>query len=285
MKKTLAEVLAKYESGKLLSKGDCKVIIDEIYTRFLEKTAEYTSLFDILIDNAEKVIAKQGRPFSDHECKDYFGLSLCDNHSAKMAGMESVSTNNKINTFCNSKKCIEGSICAACFADRQIDVFTSMDKPLTINYLLLNYKVLPVSILPVINRLFFRIESFGDVASAIQAINYLHMMTANSVNRLCSFAAWSKNPAIWYAAFRMEGKPKNLSFGVSSLFINVISKVAEKILPYVDFIFTVFDSEEEAEKAGYRINCGARHCLSCLRCYKANKRRGKDPVLVIEEKK
>ena len=27
--------------------------------------------------------------------------------------------------------------------------------------------------------------------------------------------------------------------------------------------------EKEARKDGYSINCGARHCLSCLRCYKA----------------
>lgn len=282
MKKTFEQVKAKYDAGKLLSKGDCKVIIDRIYSDFRNKEYNET-LFDVLINNAEKVVEKLGRPLSDTEVKDYYGLSFCNNHTAKMAGMESLSTNNKVNERCAKNKCIPGSICEFCFADRQIDMFSSMDKPLTINYLLLNYKVLPVSILPIINRQYARFESFGDAASAIQAINYCNICTAHEINRNCNFAAWSKNPDYWYPAFRMVGKPENLSFGVSSLFLNKENTIPEKYKKYVDFLFTVFETEKAAVEAGFTVNCGARHCLSCLRCYKANK--SKELTHVIEIKK
>ena len=286
-KKTLSETINKFESGKLLSKADCKVITDRIYTDFVASGKVRADLFDVLISNAEKVRAKIDRPFSVGEAKEYYGFSFCSDHTAKMAGMESASTNNKINQRCNKNKCVPGSICSACFADRQIDTFPTMDRPLTLNYLLLNYKVLPLSILPVINRQFFRVEAFGDVATAIQAINYINLCTANPINKKCDFGAWSKNPDIWYIAFEMHGKPKNLSFGVSSLFVNKVSKIPAKYEKYIDFVFTVFESEEEAEKQGYKVNCGARHCLSCLRCYNARKVKAKTgkPEQVIELKK
>lgn len=286
--KTMENVMEKYNVGKLLSKNDCKIIIDEIYNTFvLDFQTIKTEYFDILIDNAEKVVKKQDRPFSDNEVKEYYGLSFCNNHTAKMAGMESISTNNKINKRCAKNKCIKGSICENCFADAQIDMFKSMNKPLTINYLLLNYRVLPVSILPIINRQFCRIESFGDVASGIQAINYCNIMTAHNINKNVQFAAWTKNPDLWFIAFDMIGKPENLSFGISSLFKDKVSKVPAKIAVYVDFIFTVFETVQNAKNAGYNINCGARHCLSCLRCYNAHKTKTEtgETVLVIELKK
>ena len=283
--KTLENTIAKYNAGKLLSRSDCKIIIDNIYDTFIvDLQTVKTDLFDILIKNAENVVKKQSRPFSDNEAKEYYGLSACNNHTAKMAGMESYSTNNKINKRCAKNKCIPGSICENCFADAQIDMFKSMNKPLTINYLLLNYKVLPVSILPIINRQYCRIESFGDVASGIQAINYLNIMTAHDINKNCNFAAWTKNPDLWFIAFDMIGKPDNLSFGISSLFKNKVARVPAKIAAYVDFIFTVYKSEKDAEKDGYKINCGARHCLSCLRCYKSRTTKIKtgETVKVIE---
>lgn len=284
-KANLETVTAKFNSGKILSKNDCSVVISAIYTDFTESHGETvrTDLLDILITNAQKVVEKNGRPLSDNEAKEFYGLSFCSNHTAKMAGMESVSTNNKINKRCARNKKCNGSICQFCFADRQIDTFTSMNKPLTINYLLLNYRVLPVEILPIVNRLYARIESFGDVETAIQAINYCNICTAHEVNKMCNFGAWSKNPDIWRAAFVMRGKPENLSFGVSSLFMGKIQKIPPKYAPFVDFVFTVFETEEDARRAGYEINCGARHCLSCLRCYNARKADGL--VYVIELKK
>lgn len=284
-KATVESITAKFEAGKILSKNDCSVIIGAIYDAFIESNAGTvrTDLFDMLISNAQKVVEKNGRPFSDNECKEYYGLSFCNNHNAKMAGMESVSTNNKINKRCErNKKCV-GSICEHCFADRQIDMFTSMEKPLTINYLLLNYRVLPVEILPIINRQFARFESFGDSATAIQSINYCNICTAHEINKNCSFGGWTKNPDIWRAAFIMRGKPENLSFGVSSLFLNKVQEIPPKYAPFVDFVFTVFETEEDAHSAGFNINCGARHCLSCLRCYNARKVDGL--VYVIELKK
>lgn len=269
-KRTLLEVLEKYESGKQLSKADCKVVLDEVYTCFVDSGKRRTDLLEVLIRNAEKVVEKLGRPFSDLEAMEYYGMQFTNAHTAKMAGMESTNTNNKCNRRCAKNKQCKGSICEHCFADEQINTFPSMAKGLTISYLLLNYTVLPISILPIINRQFFRIESFGDVETVFQAINYCNLMTAHALNTFVQFGAWSKNPDIWAAAFEKVGKPDNLSFGVSSLFMNKVTKVSARFEKYVDFVFTVFETEEDAHKAGFEINCGARHCLSCLRCYRAH---------------
>ena len=188
-KKTLLEVLEKYESGKQLSKADCKVVLDEIYTCFVDSGKRRTDLLDILIRNAEKVVEKLGRPLSDIEAESYYGLHACNNHTAKMAGNESWSTNNKCNKRCAKNKQCDGSICAACFADAQLNTFPTMEKGLTINYLLLNYTVLPVSILPLVNRQFARIESFGDVETVFQAMNYCNLMTAHTLNTFVQFGA------------------------------------------------------------------------------------------------
>ena len=269
-KKTLAEVLGKYESGKTLSKKDCAVIINAIYDEFKATRTKRTDFVMILIRNAETIVEKQGRPFSDNELHDYTGIAFCNNHTAKMAGMESLSTNNKLNKRCEHNKHCKGSICEHCFADKQIDTFTSMDKGLTLNYIILNFTILPLSILPIINRQFFRIESFGDVETVFQAINYCNLMTAQTLNNFVQFGAWSKNPDIWYSAFQKVGKPANLSFGVSSLYMNKVTAVSAKYRDYIDFVFTVFETEADALAAGYEVNCGARHCLSCLRCYRAH---------------
>ena len=203
------------------------------------------------------------------------GLHFTLNHTGKMCGMFSLSTSCKCNERCMRNAQIEGSICQYCFAMRQMDYQTSMCEPLAQNYRILTSEIIDWDDLPIINALYFRFESFGDVANVTQAINYMHIIQKNPN---VFFAWWSKNMDIINQMFKETGyeKPDNVNFIQSSLFVN------KSIRPqywFVDKVFTVFDKETIAER-GILINCGARSCLKCGLCYCKN-----NIVYVNEEKK
>lgn len=276
------DCIDKFNNGELLTKGNCELILNHLYDAFMSRfntaaniedvvlyTDEDKLLWTILIENAVKTVEKYGRPFSVDEAKSFYGWHFCVIHDAKLAGMESTSSSNLVNKFCQENQQITDSICFHCFAAALMNARGSMKKPYTINFLLLNFQVLPICILPMINRQYERIESFGDVASVIQATNYINLTQAHEINRNCRFGVWSKNAYMYFVVFDRQGKPNNVSFGVSSLFINHENWIPKKYIHYVDFLFTVFDSVQAAAEKGLSINCGARHCLSCLRCYNA----------------
>ena len=62
-------------------------------------------------------------------------------------------------------------------------------------------------------------------------------------------------------------KPNNFRLVYSSYYINKQSEIPEKFSYLVDAVFTVY-TQEYAELNNITINCGARACLSCLRCYR-----------------
>ena len=61
-------------------------------------------------------------------------------------------------------------------------------------------------------------------------------------------------------------KPKNLIIIQSSFFLNIVDPIKDM---WVDKVFTVF-TKEFAIVHDIKINCGARHCLSCQTCYTNN---------------
>ena len=247
--------------------------------------ADYTILYKPMPETWENVLPVVTIDFLT-EC----GLHFTTKHTGKMSGMISLSTTCKTNNLCKkrietalnnacpgadkktAKKALaklikenpyrtDISICGFCFSDSQQDMFTSMEKPLAHNADILNNGVIDESWIPIINALYFRFEAFGDFASKNSAINCINIARKNpSVN--C--AAWSKNMMFFKKAiFSGYGKPENLSLILSSQFIN---KAAKNSFEFVDRVFTVY-TPEFAERYGVKINCGARACLSCLRCY------------------
>lgn len=109
----------------------------------------------------------------------------------------------------------------------------------------------------------FRFEAYGDLINTTQAINYIKIARKNPAVK---FALWSKNPAFAVNAFRIAGKPENLQFVLSSLKLNTPAAGADRV-PYVDKVFTVYD---DAHADRVQINCGARSCFGCRRCYEKN---------------
>lgn len=229
-----------------------------------------------------------------------FGLHVTTNHTGKMIGMQSASTTCKCNDNCvermtkafelltdngpissDAKKAAREivkqyiqenplaeniCICVFCFSDSQQDMQATMQIPLRRNFDILNNGIIHADWIPVINALYFRGESFGDFASVNAVINFYNLASKNpGVN----FTAWTKNPGFFYQAEKLGyKKPANFKLILSSFFINKVAAIPEKYMHLIDAVFTVF-TKEFAELHNVVINCGARACLACLRCYKS----------------
>lgn len=234
---------------------------------YLKLAMMYRATHDMAIKRDEVVCMQNAR----QNC----GLNFTINHTGKMTGMFSLSTSCKCNERCLRNAKVKGSICEKCFAMRQMEYQASMQDPLAQNYQILTTEIIDWDDLPIINALYFRLESFGDVANVTQCINYMHLIQKNPHT---FFAWWSKNMDIVNEMFKQTGyeKPENVNFIQSSLFVD---KATRPAYWFVDKVFTVFD-EETIKERDININCGAKSCLKCLLCYKKN-----DVVYVNEEKK
>lgn len=200
-------------------------------------------------------------------------------HSGKMTGLPSISTSCLCNKLCQARIKNGEAVCSHCYSQRMMGfrkyVATAMER---------NTKALTERLFPKKDaknmRLYFtskmeqqnpkklaRIESFGDVANVTQARNYIRIIKANPK---FNFGIWSKNPGIWATAFEKEGKPKNCTFVLSSLRVNVPDQPGPRISPYVDHVFTVY-SKDYRDANGIETNCAGVSCAQCGRCYRKNK--------------
>ena len=138
---------------------------------------------------------------------------------------------------------------------------------------ILTKDLIPVDKWPALNARFFRFESFGDIQNGIQVENYFNFCLANPKT---SFAIWTKNPGLIDKVIKAgREKPKNLIIIYSSPYIDkpVNTDKYIKCYPFIDKVFTVY-SKEYIKENNIDINCGARSCLECGRCY--SKRTGKE---------
>lgn len=192
-------------------------------------------------------------------------LHITKDHTGKMKGMQSVSSSCMCNSRCAKNAKVEGSVCQKCYAMRQMKMYKKMQPIMEQNYNLLTNGIIPEEELPILNCAFFRIEAFGDIANVNHAINYLNLIRKNPH---VFFGWWTKNPDLLDKAFKKTGyeKPANVNIIRSSMFIN---KPVKPYYWFVDKTFTVYDKATIAEK-GVEINCGARSCLTCHKCYEKN---------------
>ena len=199
-------------------------------------------------------------------------VHVSDYMSGKMTGIPSISTSCLVNPICIKRMQDGESVCCHCFAAATLDRYTACGQHAENNFYLLNSEVLPLEMLPKFpNVAIVRIESFGDVASVTQAINYINIA---KVNPLVTFGAWTKNANLWNKAIQEVGKPENLSLVYSSFKLNNPAPAAEYFTKdgenNFDHVFTVYDVPTcEFYGPGF-VNCGARDCASCRRCYRKN---------------
>ena len=184
-------------------------------------------------------------------------------HDGKMHDIPSIGTPCCCNERCRKNAAIKGSICEKCYADRILGYRDSLLKHLEDNYNVLTHHLLTAAEMPFFNNAFVRGESFGDVDTVNQAINYIEIVRNNP--QVSAFTFFTKNPDIYAAAFKDHPKPSNMIIIVSSLFINQVS-TAWKKYDFIDGVFTVFTAEY-AISHNIEINCGSRSCIGCRRCY------------------
>lgn len=189
---------------------------------------------------------------------------------SKLNGINSLSTCCIDNCFCLDRMKDNDSICVHCYANTQQKQQLALQDNNTINGIILRNIVIPAKywkmyINPADMSKYFRIESFGDVANKTQALNYIEFCKAFP---RVHFAVWTKNTGIWYFAFQQAGKPKNLSFIVSSNKVNACESWRLESNKNINHIFTVYNKEYIAEN-NVNINCGGRSCLDCIKKHKA----------------
>ena len=194
------------------------------------------------------------------------GIHYTTEHTGKMAGLASLSTDINSNPLCIARQKMGYSVCSHCFAARMYDDnkgrYRKVNQAFKRNTEILTSRILEDNEIPFIPFALFRFEATADLNNVTQALNYIKIARKNPQTK---FALWSKNPGFAIKAFRIAGKPKNLQFVLSSLELNKPAKGAEN-LPFIDKVFTVYDSKDKA-----KINCGANSCFMCKRCYKSSK--------------
>lgn len=195
------------------------------------------------------------------EFKDNVGVHITTGHTGKMEGINSLSTSVLLNPICQKRAKDPTSICSKCFAEKIANARKELRGCLAKNTEVLTNQIIPVKEWPVLNASIFRLESFGDLNNGTQFKNYINFAKRNPRT---TFALWTKNANIVDEVFR-EGvkKPRNMIIILSSPRINVPRAPR---YDWVDKVFTVYE-KAYAESRGIEINCGARDCLGCQRCY------------------
>ena len=195
-------------------------------------------------------------------CVNESPVHVSDSMSGKMSGIPSISTSCLVNPICLARMKNGDSVCSKCFAETTLKRYTACGEATESNFHLLNHSVLGDSLIPMFGNVSIaRIESFGDVASETQAHNYWKIITANPLVR---FAWFSKNMKIIEPVFNRYGKPHNVVMIESSPRLNEEIKPSSWI---VDKVFTVFTADY-VKAHNIEINCGARCCATCRRCYR-----------------
>lgn len=200
---------------------------------------------------------------------NYSPIHISDYMSGKMENIVAISTPCTCNELCKKYMKDPNKICASCYANAILEMRkggrgVSLRLALESNYELLTTEIVPMELIPIFPNLNYeRIEAFGDLANVTQAINYIHIA---QMNPHITFAWWTKNMHIVEKAVEeCGGKPSNVIIVQSSFYVNK----QDVKHPLADKVFTVY-TKEFAEEHNIEINCGARCCATCLRCYKHN---------------
>lgn len=197
---------------------------------------------------------------------------FCMNHNAKMAGMVSFSTSCMLNPHCLERMKNGYSVCRYCFAAMQLKRQATNREKLERNTELVKNTVISESYIPIIDGFDkIRLEAFGDLQSWQQAETYMNIARANSGKPV---ALWTKNPQYLWQALEKNGfnKPDNLIVIYSSCTVNQPAANVRNLYimpngkPMIDKVFTVY-TKEHATANKVNINCGARNCNGCGRCY------------------
>lgn len=215
-----------------------------------------------------------------------------------MTDVISLSTNCNKNPICQARSKVAGSICSHCFAASTLAHYSSLDANTLSNFWILTGSELSsldcekiateiVSACRKNGTHEFRLESFGDLANVLHATNYLNILFAlyqesrkTGYKVICGW--WTKNVNLLVAAYEKMDRAHKSAFHrvchllISSMFCDQPIEPAEKAeiekrLEMPVSVFTVYEPAYIQEN-DIAINCGARSCRNCKRCYSLNHR-------------
>ena len=192
-------------------------------------------------------------------CENESPVYISDKMTGKMAGIPAISTSCFDNLYCAASYEAGRGICKHCFSCKTQKRYKTLREALRENEYL-KYHILKREELPIFQNIqIVRFEAFGDLETEIQFYNYYQIAKAN---KDVKFALWSKNAWLVdkaYKRWNLKDLP-NLVLVYSSLELNTPAKKPE----HFDKVFTVY---EKGVLSGKEINCGARSCAKCKRCY------------------
>ena len=230
------------------------VTISQFYNSFMNDLNTWIDFFKNASHETKRAI------IADHITYD---------HDAKMHGIISISTYVGYNRFCKCRmQNCNNAICKYCYAASLTNCREGLKARLIRLHMIFTNIELTAYDIPVLDYEkypYFRFEAFGDINNTIQVNNY-NLLAA--VNADINFTLWSKNPGIIQSAIN-NGMvlSDNLIIGLSSLYLNTPEIEKAQKYSFIRFLFTVYDNDYIREH-DIKINCGARHCISCGICYK-----------------
>ena len=196
------------------------------------------------------------------------------NPTGKMTGIPTITTSMMCNPICAERSKDPESVCSHCYASRGLKIYKAAREHYKDNTeILFSHELLPHE-MPILNAKIVRFESHGDLVNTTHAKNYIRIAYANP---WATIAIWTKNAAIMNIAIKELGKPDNLICVLSSDRLNIPTEEYKRF-PWVNKVFTVYD-KSYIDKHSVNINCGAKSCMSCRKCYTKD-----DPDFFINEK-
>lgn len=128
-----------------------------------------------------------------------------------------------------------------------------------------------------------RFDEDGDLTGAVMAVNYFRTCKAFPDVK---FALWCKNAAAAMAAYRQEGKPKNLTLIYSDPKINGTKGLVIDMTVF-DHVFTVYEKSniKAAIESGSN-ECNGKKCMQCgYKCYMGGWKAGTNIAELLRGKK
>ena len=188
-------------------------------------------------------------------------------HSGKLTGIQSINTNSLSNPYCVERSKNPKSICSRCYSNTLLKLREGLKNHLEHNSELLSRESIPYNDLPIINALYFRFQSFGDLINMTHLDNLVRIANKNPK---VIFALWTKRTDL-IKEYRYNIDPfLGLEFPNNMIMIYsnpMLDKPMREVPNGFDKVFQVF-SKHAVNAMGVYINCGARSCLTCLKCYK-----------------
>ena len=195
---------------------------------------------------------------SYHDSGKIEGMYSCDSSCNNCTFCQSIRENSKDNPFV---------ICNYCYDDAQEKRWVNVKNRHGLNLLIMSserYTVEELATLKIENLL--RENSSGDIENDIMAENYINIGYSHPNVDVGLFA---KNVSPVIRATDKLGKPANMKYIQSSILIGRPAKRAK----YFDYVFTVYATEEELQKAlkDGACECNGKKCMDCgYMCYVRN---------------